>query len=118
MFPTPPPKKGKGQPAEEEAPAKQEEKKTPFGSFDQKKVMQFVSFVLKEAQLIGKDAALEEKTPFDEVSLIEENRGFVFENLPTIKEFHVKLASESFEAPGAEPIQSQATPGKPTIFFY
>jgi hypothetical protein len=81
--------------------------------------MKFAAFVTKEAQEVGKDAALELKTPFNEIELLESTKDFVFENMPGVKQ--VKILPNSTEEEGTEsakPQKEAALPGKPSIFFY
>jgi len=51
--------------------------------------LKFAAHIVKEAQTIGKDAALEIQTPFNEVEVLDNNREFVFENMPTIKNINI-----------------------------
>ena len=53
--------------------------------------MKFAAFVLEEGKNVGKDQALQLKVPFDELSVIENNQVFLFENMPTIKSVKVML---------------------------
>ena len=58
-------------------------------AFDKKQAglaMKFVSFQLNIALTEGKEAALKLESSFDEKECIEQNKSFLFENLPTIKE--------------------------------
>lgn len=40
--------------------------------------LKFAAHIAKEAEATGKDAALEIKTPFDEIELLNANHDFVF----------------------------------------
>jgi hypothetical protein len=80
--------------------------------------LKFAAHLVKEAETLGKEAALEVKTPFDEVELLENNRDFVFENMPTVKTFKVVTASEENEIEGSKTTREAAVPGKPQAFFY
>lgn len=53
--------------------------------------MKFAAFVLEEGKNVGKEQALQLKVPFDELSVIETNQVFLFENMPTIKSVKVIL---------------------------
>jgi hypothetical protein len=79
--------------------------------------LKFASFVIKDAENIGKDEALAIKTPFDEKAVIESNRAFVFENFP-IKNRTIHMQSDAVEGPNAESIKEGAVPGKPGIMFF
>ncbi len=59
------------------------------GVKDSKNAMKFAAFVIKEVEVLGRDAALELKTPFEEKELIESNRSFLFENMPGLKNVNV-----------------------------
>jgi hypothetical protein len=81
--------------------------------------MKFAAFVVKEAGDVGKDSALELKTPFNELEILESNKDFIFENMPGLK--GVKILPASGEDDGIEGAKSQkeaALPSKPSIFFY
>jgi hypothetical protein len=80
--------------------------------------VKFAAFVVKEAETVGKDAALEIKTPFDEREVLDNNRDFVFENIPTVKEFRVLEATDATEVEGSTNARDAAVPGKPSAFFY
>lgn len=87
-------------------------------AFDKKQTglaMKFVSFVLKEAETVGKDA-LALKSPFDEKELLEQNRAFVFENFP-VKNRVIKMkADEDIE--NSQSVRDNAEPGKPSTMFF
>lgn len=51
--------------------------------------IKFAAHIVKEAETVGKDAALEIQTPFNELELLDNNRPYVFENMPGIKEIRV-----------------------------
>jgi hypothetical protein len=51
--------------------------------------LKFGAFTAKEAEVVGKDAALELQMPFNEVEVIDSNRDFIFENMPGVKNFTV-----------------------------
>ena len=48
--------------------------------------MKFVSYQLGIAETEGKEAALKLESSFDEKECIEQNKAFLFENMPAIKE--------------------------------
>jgi hypothetical protein len=62
--------------------------------------MKFAAHVVKEASVVGKDSALELKTPFNEIELLEKNRDFIFENMPGLK--NVRILSAASEDDGIE----------------
>lgn len=83
--------------------------------------MKFAAFVVKEATVVGKDSALETKTPFNELEILEANRDFIFENMPGLKGVKILSAGASDEEDGlagAKQIKENALPSKPSIFFY
>ena len=63
--------------------------------------MKFASFVLEEVKTLGREKALELKTPFDEKELIEQNRNFLFENMPGLKAINVHYVTEEVEIEGS-----------------
>ena len=82
--------------------------------------MKFAAFVLEESKNIGKESALQLKVPFDELSVIENNQVFLFENMPTIKSVKVMLnvdpTAES-TYPDSKQARESAVPGKPIAHF-
>lgn len=81
--------------------------------------MKFAAFVTKEASEVGKEAALETKTPFNEIELLEANKDFIFENMPGLKSVKIFSAiSDQDGIEGAKVTKEAALPSKPTIFFY
>ena len=59
------------------------------------------------------------ESSFDEKECIEQNKAFLFENMPTIKEITV-LVNNSDEAKaieGTEMARDSAEPGKPSVHF-
>lgn len=80
--------------------------------------MKFVAFQLNIAKTAGKEAALRLEASFDEIECIEQNKNFLFENMPTIKETSViYVSSEEGQATGTPQLRDGATPSKPAIFF-
>jgi len=91
-------------------------------AFDKKQsgiAMKFVSFQLAIAETDGKEAALRLEASFDEKECIEQNKGFVFENMPTIKEVVVMVntSEEATAIEGSEKHREEAAPSKPSIFY-
>lgn len=81
--------------------------------------MKFAAFVTKEATAVGKDSALELKTPFNEIELLEKTQEFVFENMPGVKSVKIfSAASEDDGIEGTKLSKEAALPSKPSIFFY
>jgi leucyl-tRNA synthetase len=82
--------------------------------------MKFAAFVVKEAQVVGKEAALELTTPFNEMELLEGTRDFVFENMPGLKNVRILSAQKDDDGleGAAKASKEAALPGKPAIFFY
>jgi len=81
--------------------------------------MKFAAFVTKEATVVGKESALELKTPFNELEILESNKDFIFENMPGLKGVKILPASaEEDGIEGAKAIKENALPSKPAIFFY
>lgn len=64
----------------------------------------FAAFVVKEAQERGK-SAFELVLPFKEEEVLNNNRTFLFENMPTIKEIEVHHQSHA-EYAGTEAVRS------------
>jgi hypothetical protein len=61
-------------------------------AFDKKQggiAMKFVAFQLNIAKTAGKEAALRIEASFDEVECINQNKNFLFENIPQIKDISV-----------------------------
>ena len=83
-----------------------------------KEANKFAAFVVKDAQTVGKDVALEIKTPFDELQLLDQNRVFVFENMPTIKNFKILKSDDAEEVQNSAGPREQAVPGKPSMMFF
>ena len=80
--------------------------------------IKFAAFIVKDAETVGKDAALEIKTPFDEKQLLEGNREFVFENMPGVKHFKILNVEEQMEIENSKNAREAALPGKPSVFFF
>ena len=83
--------------------------------------MKFAAFVLEEGKNVGKDQALQLKVPFDELSVIENNQVFLFENMPTIKSIKVMLnvdPSADSTYPDSKQARETAVPGKPVAHFF
>ena len=81
--------------------------------------MKFAAFVTKEATVSGKESALEVKTPFNEIEILEKNHDFIFENMPGLKGVKVlSAAAEDDGIEGAKTTKEAALPSKPAIFFY
>lgn len=83
--------------------------------------MKFAAFVLEEGKKVGKEQALQLKVPFDELSVIEGNQVFLFQNMPTIKTVKVLLnvdptAEETY--PDTKQLRESAVPGKPVAHFF
>jgi len=81
--------------------------------------MKFVSFQLKIAETEGKDAALRLEASFDEQECIENNKAFLFENMPTIKKVTVMVntSEEAKAIEGSDNARDNACPSKPSIFY-
>lgn len=95
--------------------------KTIKESFDKKQgglAMKFVAFQLNIAKEQGKEAALRLEASFDEVECIQQNKAFLFENMPSIKDISVILnSSEEAQNVGTPQLREGAAPSKPAIFF-
>jgi len=77
--------------------------------------MKFCAFVVKEAETVGKDQAFALKMAFDECEVLKNSQVFLFENMPSFKNFSV-LRNESAEAQAIEEskqVREAAVPGKP-----
>lgn len=74
--------------------------------------------MVKEAENIGKEAALELKAPFDEVSIIDTNRDFIFENMPGLKEIKILSSQAGEEIEGSKNAREAALPSKPSCYFF
>jgi hypothetical protein len=57
--------------------------------------------VLKDVEVRGQEA-LELKTPFDEVEIIDTNKDFIFENIPGLKNVHVLTVDSPTEVPNSQ----------------
>jgi hypothetical protein len=83
--------------------------------------MKFAAFVLDEGKTVGKEQALQLKVPFDELSVIENNQVFLFENMPTIKHIKVMLnvdPAADATYPDTKQVRESAVPGKPVAHFF
>ena len=80
--------------------------------------LKFAAHIAKEAENIGKDAALEIKTPFDEIEIVDGNRDFIFENMPGLKNIKVVSAQSPEEIENSKNSREAALPNKPSSFFY
>ena len=60
------------------------------------------------------------ESPYDEKELVEANKAFLFENMPTIKNIQVHFveSEEAKAVEGAEAAREAAVPGKPQVHFY
>lgn len=84
-----------------------------------KNALAFAGYLVKEAETEGKEKALELKTPFDEVELMQQNKDFVFENMNSIKQVQVLInTDESVKVEGDKNLREAAQPRKPATFFY
>jgi len=63
--------------------------------------MKFVSFQLNIAETAGKEAALRLEASFDEKECIENNKAYLYENMPTVKNVQV-FVNTSEEAQAIE----------------
>lgn len=80
--------------------------------------MKFVAYQLEIAKTAGKEAALKLEASFDEGECIEQNKPFLFENMPTIKEVVViQNSSAEAESVGTPQQREAVAPSKPGIFF-
>ena len=82
--------------------------------------MSFAAFVIKEAGEVGKEAALMQSMPFDELEVLQSNNPFLFENMASIKNIRVVAKEDAAidAVPNARAIADNAVPGKPAIIFY
>jgi hypothetical protein len=81
--------------------------------------MKFAAFVTKEAQVVGRESALELKTPFNEAELLESTRDFIFENMPGLKSVRILDAAGTEDGiEGTKNSKEASLPSKPSIFFY
>lgn len=80
--------------------------------------LKFAAHIVKEAETIGKEAALEIQTPFNEIEVLESNRDFIFENMPTLKEIKIIRSDDPTEIEGSKNAREQALPGKPASYFF
>lgn len=81
--------------------------------------MKFAAFLLEEVAQQGKEKALEVKTPFDELPLLEENKDFIFENMNSIKEVVIaRNSDEAVHIEGDKNARDNSQPGKPSVYFY
>jgi hypothetical protein len=87
-----------------------------FKGKESKDALMFAAFVVKEAQERGK-SAFELTLPFNEEEALNNNRIFLFENMPTIKVIEVHHNSHA-DIAGTDAVREQATPGKPTAHFF
>ena len=82
--------------------------------------MKFAAFVLDKVPEMGKESALQLSSSFDEQELIESNKAFIFENMPTVKNIKITLKTDASidEVPTARQIADSAVPGKPASIFH
>jgi leucyl-tRNA synthetase len=81
--------------------------------------MKFVSFQLNIAKTEGKEAALRLEAAFNEQDAVNENKSFIFENMPSIKTINVMWndSEEAKAVAGSDNARDSAAPSKPAIFF-
>jgi hypothetical protein len=80
--------------------------------------LKFAGHIVKEAERIGKEAALEIQTPFSEIDILNENKDFIFDNMPTVKHITILKFDDPTEIENSKNSREQALPGKPAAFFY
>lgn len=80
--------------------------------------LKYAAFTAKEAELIGRDAALETKTPFNEVEIIDTNRDFIFENMPGLNNIKVVSNDVDVDVENTKQPREAAQPSKPSFHFY
>ena len=82
--------------------------------------MKFAAFVLDKVPEMGKESALQLSSSFSESELIESNKAFIFENMPSVKNIKITLKTDASidEVATARQIADSAVPGKPAIIFY
>ena len=76
------------------------------------------AFILAEAAQVGKDAALELKTPFNEIDVIDGNREFIFENMPGLKHIQVLPTDSAVDIENSKVAREQAQPSRPSAYFF
>jgi hypothetical protein len=82
--------------------------------------MKFAAFTLDEVAEVGQ-AAMQLRVPFSESDLIEENKKFLFDSMPSVKNIKVITVSDAeavADIPNAAPIAASAVPGKPACMFF
>lgn len=52
------------------------------------------------------------------MELLKENKDFVFENMPTLKNIHILRNDDPIEIENSKNSREAALPGKPAAFFY
>lgn len=80
--------------------------------------LKFAAHIAKEAEVVGKETALEVSTPFNEVEVIDSNRLFLFENMPGVKNINVYSVSDPVEIANSQQPRESALPGKPSCMFF
>ena len=82
--------------------------------------MSFAAFVIKEAAEVGKETALMQSMPFEELEVLQSNQAFLFENMGTIKNVRVVTKEDASinDVPNGKQLAENAVPGKPAIIFY
>ena len=81
--------------------------------------LKFAAHLAKEAEVVGKDQALEIQMPFNEIEVIDQNRQFLFENMPGIKNINVYSATAvDVDIPNSQQPRDSALPGKPSVMFF
>jgi hypothetical protein len=79
--------------------------------------LKFAGHIVKEVESIGKDA-LEIKTPFNELELLNLNKDFIFDGMTNLKNIVVLNHDDPTEIENSKNSREQSLPGKPASYFY
>jgi hypothetical protein len=82
--------------------------------------LKFAAFTVQKAAEKGAAQTLKLEIPFQEQEVLEANKVFLYENMPTITQtlvFNVEDAAATEQFPNAAQAKEKATPGAPIAFF-
>lgn len=82
--------------------------------------LQFAAYTLKQAETRGTEATFKLEIPFEQSEVLEMNKTFLYENMPTITQtvtVHVDEADLDAKYPNSQNARDKATPLAPNAFF-
>lgn len=82
--------------------------------------MQFAAYTLKQAETRGVESTMKLEIPFEQAQVLEMNKTFLYENMPTISQtvtVHVDEADLDAKFANSQNARDKATPLAPNAFF-